>query len=148
MKGTRFEPMVAAECWELLRTGQVGRLGVLSEHYPLILPVNYGLDGDIVVVRTAPGPLLWAADHANVCFQVDEIDLESRSGWTVLVRGLAERVGDGHRPAVVERTQRHSGTPWAPGDRDELLRIIPQRVEGRRIVPAEQAAYGEAAAYP
>lgn len=113
----------------------------------MILPVNYGLDGDVVVVRTAPGPLLWAADHANVCFQVDEVDVDTRSGCTMLVRGLAERVGDGHRPETVARTQQQASTPWAPGDRDELLRIIPRRVEGRRIVPQEQQPSGEAAAY-
>ncbi len=148
MIGVRFEPLQATECWRLIRTQQVGRLGVLAEHFPLILPVNFGLDGDVVVVRTAPGPLLWAADHANVCFQVDEIDVDSRSGWTVLVRGLAERVGDGHRPVVAARTARQASTPWAPGEREELLRIIPQRVEGRRIVAAELPLAGEAAAYP
>lgn len=147
MNGTRFEPMLAHECWELIRTAEVGRLGVFTEHYPLILPVNFGLDGDVVVVRTAPGPLLWAADHSNVCFQVDMIDVDTRSGWTVLIRGLAERVGDGHQPAVVERTQQQAAVPWAPGDREEMLRIIPHRVEGRRIVPQEQPQSGEAAAY-
>jgi nitroimidazol reductase NimA-like FMN-containing flavoprotein (pyridoxamine 5'-phosphate oxidase superfamily) len=40
------------ECYRLLRTQQVGRLGVNAEHYPLIFPVNYGMDGDTIVIRT------------------------------------------------------------------------------------------------
>lgn len=32
MKDTRFEPMATTECWRLVRTGQVGRLGVFTEH--------------------------------------------------------------------------------------------------------------------
>jgi hypothetical protein len=33
------------ECYRLLATQEIGRIGVNAEHYPLILPVNYGLDG-------------------------------------------------------------------------------------------------------
>ena len=32
--------LTAEECYLLLATQQVGRLGVNAEHYPLIFPVN------------------------------------------------------------------------------------------------------------
>jgi nitroimidazol reductase NimA-like FMN-containing flavoprotein (pyridoxamine 5'-phosphate oxidase superfamily) len=127
----------ADECYRLLGTHEVGRIGVNAEHYPLIFPVNYALDGTTIVIRTAPGTKLTAASHANVTFEVDEIDRRSRAGWSVLVRGLAEEVGAEHRPELVARTRATGVTPWAPGEHGNWLRIIPQHISGRRIVPGE-----------
>jgi uncharacterized protein len=77
----------AEECYRLLAGHEIGRLGVFAEHYPLIFPVNYALDrGDVIVVRTHAGTMLAAASHANVTFEVDDIDRRRRSGWSVLVR--------------------------------------------------------------
>ena len=132
------------ECYRLLGTQEVGRIGVNAEHYPLIFPVNYGLDGTTIVIRTAPGTKLSAAGRApacfeidNVTFEVDEIDQRSRSGWSVLVRGLAEEVAGGHSPELVARTHATGVAPWAPGDHGNWLRIIPHHISGRRIVPGE-----------
>ncbi|MGY1590849.1 pyridoxamine 5'-phosphate oxidase family protein [Geodermatophilus sp. SYSU D00708] len=125
------------ECYRLLRTQQVGRLGVNAEHYPLIVPVNYGMDGTTIVIRTSPGTKLSNADHANVTFEVDEIDPIHRSGWSVLVRGLAEEVTDAHGPDLVRRTHDVGVTPWAPGEHGHWLRLIPHHVTGRRVVPGE-----------
>ena len=125
------------ECWTLLASQQVGRLAVVAGHYPLVVPVNYALDRRILVVRTGEGTLLQAASHANVAFQVDQVDPLARAGWSVLVRGLAEEVTDRHREELVERTHATGATPWAPGDRGHWLRVIPHDVTGRRIVPGE-----------
>ena len=125
------------ECYRLLATHELGRLGVVAEHYPLIIPVNYGLDGTTIVIRTHPGTTLSAAAHANVTFEVDEIDRRSRTGWSVLVRGLAEEVGDEHRADLVARTHAGDVEPWAPGEHGNWLRLIPHEISGRRIVPGE-----------
>jgi nitroimidazol reductase NimA-like FMN-containing flavoprotein (pyridoxamine 5'-phosphate oxidase superfamily) len=135
--GTAPTEIPVDECYRLLRTQQVGRLGVNAEHYPLIFPVNYGMDGDTIVIRTSPGTKLTAAAHANVTFEVDEIDQYARSGWSVLVRGLAEEVTDSHGPELVRRTHAAGPSPWAPGDHGHWLRVIPQHVTGRRVVPGE-----------
>src|SRR4051812_22577693 len=50
-EGTMQE-LPAEECYRLLATHELGRLGVNAEHYPLIIPVNYGLDGTTIVIRT------------------------------------------------------------------------------------------------
>lgn len=125
------------ECYRLLRTSEFGRIGVVAENYPLILPVNYRLDGTTVVLRTHPGTILAAAEHANVTFEVDEIDRASRSGWSVLVRASAEEVGEGHRAELVARTVESGVEPWAPGDKSHWIRLIPHEITGRRIVPGE-----------
>jgi uncharacterized protein len=138
-RGTDAAPteIPADECYRLLRTQQVGRLGVNAEHYPLIFPVNYGMDGETIVIRTSPGTKLSAAQHANVTFEVDEIDQFARSGWSVLVRGLAEEVTEAHGPELVQRTHDVGVRPWAPGEHGHWLRLIPHHVTGRRIVPGE-----------
>jgi nitroimidazol reductase NimA-like FMN-containing flavoprotein (pyridoxamine 5'-phosphate oxidase superfamily) len=129
--------LTVAECEELLASQEVGRLGVNAEHYPLIFCVNYALDGRTVVIRTHPGAKLANANHANVTFEVDEIDSRTRSGWSVLIRGLAEEVTAAHRSDLIERTRASGAQPWAPGEYGHWLRIIPQQITGRRIVPGE-----------
>lgn len=125
------------ECYELLATQEVGRLGVVAQHYPVVLPVNYALDNGVVVVRTDSGTLLSSAVHQNVAFEVDALDPHSRSGWSVLVQGLAEEVTDHHRDALVERTHASGVSPWAPGERGHWVRVIPHHVSGRRVVAGQ-----------
>jgi uncharacterized protein len=105
------------------------------------------VDRGVVVIRTHPGPMLAAADHANVAFQVDAIDPRTRSGWSVLVQGLAEEVTDAHRAELVERTRATGLRPWAPGEHGRWLRLIPQAVTGRRIVPGQLPPPFEPGAY-
>ena len=68
-------------------------------------------------------------------FEVDDIDRRSRSGWSVLIRGLAEEVTGDHRAELVARTEATGVRPWVPGDHGRWMRIIPQAISGRRIVP-------------
>ena len=133
------------DCYRLLATQQIGRLGVNAE--PLIFPVNYALDRDIIVLRLDPGTKLTAANHANVTFEVDEIDQRSRTGWSVLVRGLAEEVTSEHRDELIDRTQASGVQPWAPGTHGHWMRLIPHGITGRRIVRDELPPAFDANAY-
>lgn len=136
------------DCYQLLATQQIGRLGVNAEHYPLIFPVNYALDrAGVIVIRTNAGTKLAAADHANVTFEVDCIDQQTRSGWSVLVRGLAEEVTSKHRNDLIERTKASGVEPWAPGHRGHWMRLIPHSISGRWIVPGELPPAFEPGAY-
>jgi nitroimidazol reductase NimA-like FMN-containing flavoprotein (pyridoxamine 5'-phosphate oxidase superfamily) len=127
----------AEECYRLLATHEIGRIVVNAERYPLILPVNYGLDGTTLVIRTHPGTLQQAAEHANLTFEVDDIDRRTRTGWSVIVRGQAEEVGPAHREELVARTHAAGVEPWAPGEHGTWLRLITHEISGRRIVPGE-----------
>ena len=128
------------ECYRLLGTHEFGRIGVVADHYPLILPVNYRLDGTTIVIRTHSGTILSAAEHANVTFEVDEVDRASRSGWSVLIRATAEEVGEAHRADLAARTLQSGLEAWAPGDKGHWMRLIAHEVTGRRIVPGELPA--------
>jgi uncharacterized protein len=98
-------------------------------------------------MRMAVGTKLLAADHANVTFEVDEIDSRTRSRWSVLVRGLAEEVTAEHRDELVARTRAAGVEPWAPGEHGHWVRLIPQGISGRRIVPGQLPPPFEDAAY-
>ena len=142
-----FVELDADECYRLLETHEIGRLGVNAEHFPLIFPVNYAMDRGVIVVRTHPGAKLTAAGHANVTFEVDDIDRRTRTGWSVLVRGLAEELTSAHTVELVERTRDSGVQPWAPGEHGRWLRIIPQGISGRRIDAGQLPPPFEAASY-
>lgn len=131
------------ECYRLMATQQIGRLGMVAGRYPLIFPVTFALDRGIIVIRTAPESTLASADHANVSFEVDQIDATSRSGWSVLIRGLAEHVTAEHSADLIAHTHATGVTPWAPGKREHWIRVIPHHITGRRIVPDEIPAWYE-----
>jgi uncharacterized protein len=135
------------ECFALLASKQVGRLGVIAEHYPLIFPVNYALDRDVIVIRTGRGTKLVYAGHANITFEVDEIDPVTHAGWSVLVKGLAEEVTPAHGDELLDRTKAAAPTPWAPGEHGHWMRLIPHYVSGRRLTPGALPDIFEAAAY-
>jgi nitroimidazol reductase NimA-like FMN-containing flavoprotein (pyridoxamine 5'-phosphate oxidase superfamily) len=145
--GASLRVIPTEECWGLLATQQVGRLAVVAGHYPLVVPVNYGLDGQTLVLRLSEGTKRDASAHANVAFEVDLIDVVRRTGWSVLVRGLAEELTDRHWSELVDRTHAAGVEPWAPGEHGHWFRLLPHRVSGRRIVPRELPPPFEDAAY-
>ncbi len=124
----------ATECQELLATRTVGRVGWAAEAGPTIQPVAYLLrDGDILF-RTAPTTLLGSlAAGAAVCFQIDDLDESTSTGWSVLVRGTSRHLevrGDDELP-----------TPWAPGERNVVIVIEPHEYTGR-VVSGDWPALG------
>ena len=78
------------ECRRLLRSTPVGRIVYTRDALPTAVPVNFALDGDDVIFRTAPGSKLDAATAgAVVAFEIDQIDVVTRSGWSLLIVGRA-----------------------------------------------------------
>ena len=138
-----LEALSGVECYRLLATAQVGRLGVHAHRYPLIFPVNYALDGAMILLRTQPGTKLGAADYANVTFEVDHIDPQTRSGWSVLVRGVVEEITAARPGRTPTGGRAGSPDPLGAGRTRTLDTHHPARISGRRIVqgapPAEPA---------
>jgi len=110
----------------------VGRLGVTDvDGQPLIMPVNYRLDGDNVVIRTEPDSLIdQRAQGHRVAFEVDDVDPAWEEGWSILIHGRADRVTD---ETELARLRRLPLRPWAPGARPVYLKIIPRFITGRLI---------------
>jgi nitroimidazol reductase NimA-like FMN-containing flavoprotein (pyridoxamine 5'-phosphate oxidase superfamily) len=119
------------ECLRLLAGGVVGRLVFTDAALPAAHPVTYLLDGEEIVFRTAGGGKLAAATlHRVVAFQVDEINLEARTGWSVLGVGEAYEVTDPRRLTdLVTRMP----SPWAPSRDGHTIAVPLQRLTGRRL---------------
>ncbi|MFA1541998.1 pyridoxamine 5'-phosphate oxidase family protein [Actinomadura monticuli] len=132
--GEDLETLGREECVTLLRSAPVGRVVYTDQALPAIQPVTFVLDGDeAVVIRTAPGSKFDAALRgAIVAFEVDAFDAAARTGWSVTVVGQARAVTD---PAEAARLARLPLRPWAPGPRDNFIRVPLWRVTGRRILP-------------
>ena len=132
-----FEVLYEEECLRLLATQEVGRLAVIEGGYgPLIVPVNYVVDGGAVVFVTDSGTKLRGATRSPVAFEVDHLDPHTRSGWSVVLRGLAHELGGKDRDVLRDRLTAVSFHPWVPGDKPYLVRIAATTISGRRIRPA------------
>ena len=120
----------ASQSWDLLRSGVVGRLAVVVDHAPDIFPVNFAVDHGTVVIRTAGGTKFEAAQQGPVAFEVDGYDLDAGESWSVVVKGTAVEVYE------VDEAIKVMGlplSPWAPGSKPHLLRVVPGSVTGRRF---------------
>jgi nitroimidazol reductase NimA-like FMN-containing flavoprotein (pyridoxamine 5'-phosphate oxidase superfamily) len=129
------EELTRERCLELLEGEVLGRLAVVVGGRPDIMPVNYLLDGEGVVIRTAEGTKLKAASGAPVAFEVDEVDRDLRSGWSVVVHGIAHEIRSLGRDEITARMLTLPVDPWAGGDKPFLLRIAPLSITGRLITP-------------
>jgi nitroimidazol reductase NimA-like FMN-containing flavoprotein (pyridoxamine 5'-phosphate oxidase superfamily) len=98
---------------------------------PAALPVNYQLIDGMILFFTAAGMKMCAALRNSVVgFEVDAIQEQSETGWSVLAVGHASEVAD----MKVIATARQTGLrPWASGDRSRLISIVPEVVTGRRL---------------
>lgn len=127
-----LEQLAVPECWDLLSTAVVGRVGLVVDELPEVLPVNYALDGETVLFRTAEGTLLNQAALQVVAFEVDHVEERTHEGWSVLVQGFARDIGDAVNPNS-ERIRQLSLVAWAPGARPRWFQVRPDKVTGRRL---------------
>lgn len=127
-----FETLTPEECLRLLARSTIGRLGVMVGRYPLIFPVNYALDDNLVTFRTSPGTKFDASQYANVSFQADQIESSGDAAWSVLVLGTVS-VPDIDDPDEVARLERLGITPIAPGDKPLWVQVLPEHITGRRV---------------
>lgn len=125
------------QCLRLLATAEVGRLAVIAGNTPAIFPVNYALDGDTIVFRTDPGTKLAHGPRARASFEVDSLDHAGRAGWSVVATGRLEEVTQYDAPTF-DRVRRLAIDPWAGGDKAHWMRLVPDRVTGRRIDPTSR----------
>jgi uncharacterized protein len=116
------------QCWQLLTSRPVGRLAWSGPHGPTVIPVNFTVDGQHILIRTkAYSEAARECDDSMVAFQVDSFDEHAREGWSVLLRGRAH---------FEYQSPTASGDPdvWVDGTRSLLMRVDVTEVTGRRII--------------
>jgi hypothetical protein len=112
------------ECWELLATMSVGRLALSVRALPVILPVQYYLDGRRLAVCLGHHALPeQALDETIIAFAADSIDAVTRSGWSVQVQGRS----------VIPRGRRIDTSCGWPMSAAQVVEIEPGRISGQRM---------------
>ena len=127
-----YEILPKEECLRLLAAHEVGRLAFVDGDQPVVLPVNYVLDDETVTIRTDLGEKLSNVPLRRVAFEIDDIAVGLRDGWSVLVKGIGEDVSSSIDPRS-EHLRTLPLTPWAPGAKDHWLRIVATEITGRRL---------------
>jgi nitroimidazol reductase NimA-like FMN-containing flavoprotein (pyridoxamine 5'-phosphate oxidase superfamily) len=127
--GTELIPY--EECRQLLSGERVGRLVIMVDGRPEIFPVNYGLDGDGILFRSNRGRKLTGALLGEVVFEVDRINVEARSGWSIVVHGRAQDISQFDGPSLRVQAE----LSWT-GPKDALVRISLESLTGRRVTAA------------
>ncbi len=124
------------ECRLLLRSKRVGRVVFTDHALPSALPVNYLLTDDGVVFRTDPTGLLASMLDGQIGavlgFQVDDVDENLESGWSVLLVGLAARLPEDE----ARRSDLAALRSWGAQESSTLIRIPMDRLTGRAVGPA------------
>ena len=126
-----------AECRRLIAVGGVGRIGYTGRFGPTILPVNYVLYEQTIVFRTGQHSPMGedlrtgiADAEYKVAFEIDEISPATKEGWSILLQGAAHHVNSESELANVRRSGVQT---WPGGEKDLFIRIVPDRITGRRI---------------
>ena len=117
------------ECWDRLAEQQLGRLVTHVGDVLDVFPVNYIVDGQSLVFRTAEGSKLTEVTiNDDVLFEVDEYT--DTDAWSVVVRGRAHRL---ETTEEVDAADRLALTPWVPTLKYNYVRIVPTSLSGRDI---------------
>lgn len=132
----QLEDLSLPDCLRLLRRTSIGRIAIIENGFPVVVPVNYKtveFDGQRwFAVRTRRGNLLDRGALA-VAFEIDGIDMANHQGWSVLVRGTLHHVN----PDMADFRDRFDPQPWLAEDREAWVAVEPFVITGRRLHDAD-----------
>lgn len=123
-------PMTEIEedtCWGYLASQEVGRLATAKDGKPEIFPINYCVDGQSIVFRTAGGSKLQElTENGHVAFEVDGWTVDG--GWSILIKGVAEEITNAAELALADKMPLK---PWVPTVKRHYVRVTPDQLSGR-----------------
>ncbi|GAB3979568.1 pyridoxamine 5'-phosphate oxidase family protein [Actinoallomurus acanthiterrae] len=119
-----------AQCLTLVKSVPIGRVVYTHQALPAVMPVNFVLDGEMVIIRTGSDSTLAAAALGTVvAFEVDHLHRDTLNGWWVTVTGHAQLLDD---PA----DDTHAGfglRPWTQAPNARFIGISSQYITGGRF---------------
>lgn len=122
-----------AECLRLLGCGVLGRVVHTAGALPAVHPVSYTLCRQEIIFRTAQGSILRAAMLRQVlAFEIDDVNPNTRTGWSVLAIGKAHRVTDADRLTALATRLPPS---WTTGRPTHTIALPTRLLSGRRLGP-------------
>jgi len=119
---------------ELLASVPVGRLVFTHQALPAVRPVNHLVAGDQIVIGLTAGSAIAASTGRGgtvVAYEADSLDPADRSGWTVIVVGVAQL----ETSAVRVLEYRARLRPWLGGAMTDIITISAEIVTGYQLAP-------------
>ena len=148
------QEMSHEEIEQFLTCARIGRLGILFEGGPYVIPIGFAYDGKKVFFHTCSKGTKIEALRKNprVCFEVDEALSDATMSKSVVIFGLAELVED--ETVMIPYLQRLIDKYRIPLSFDDYMRkpgrnrenelkavriclITPTKMTGRRMFPKE-----------
>jgi nitroimidazol reductase NimA-like FMN-containing flavoprotein (pyridoxamine 5'-phosphate oxidase superfamily) len=132
VREAEYEVLSESECRRLLAESDVGRVAFVDGDFPVVLPVNFVLDGDHILIQSDVGAKTSGIPLHPVAFEVDGVERWNHSGWSVLVQGFGRDVTESADAASEELRTRPVDT-WVPGEKERWLTIDIRAISGRRL---------------
>lgn len=130
--GPETEELSIHDCWKYLRSTSICRIAVISGDKPEIFPVNYVPNYGTVIFRTGPGSKLDALlTSPTIALEADGMNTYGTIAWSVVIKGYAEVVSDNEE---IQEAVEAGLSPWEAGAKDQLVRVTPTELSGRRFV--------------
>lgn len=118
--------MTTEECWEMLRANEFGRLAFHLAGEVHLAPINYAVDHDTLLFRTAEGSKLLGVEmNPDVAFEIDEFD--EHHARSVIIRGVARHLGEDEE----HRAENVPLRPWVATLKYDVVEIRPTEISGR-----------------
>jgi Pyridoxamine 5'-phosphate oxidase len=142
----KLRAVTRGEALSLLAGTSLGRIVFTEKAMPAVRPASHLMEDGVIIVRSHDGSAVVPAGAGEripgaervagagretvVAYQVDDIDIGTRLGWSVVVTGPATPILD---PAAVERYSVVLA-PWTSAGPGQLIRIYPGIVTGYRLI--------------
>lgn len=127
-------PLTEQQCWDRLAEQELGRLVTRVGDVMDIYPVNYTVDGESIVFRTAEGSKLTEVTiNDEVLFEADEYT--DTDAWSVVVRGHAARLATAEEVAAADLLPLK---PWIPTIKYNYVRVTATSLSGRDFRRGEE----------
>ena len=118
--------MTTEECWEMLRANEFGRLAFHLAGEVHLAPINYAVDHDTLLFRTAEGSKLLGVEmNPDVALEIDEFD--ENHARSVIIRGVARHLGEDEE----HRAENVPLRPWVATLKYDVVEIRPTEISGR-----------------
>lgn len=120
------------ECWQLVEQPiPIARVVWTDGSSASIVPVNYTVADGALWFQSTPGSrLARECDGRQVLVEIDSVDTATRSGWSVIVTGVATNVEADDVPNFLGELE-----VWPRGPRTRFVRVQPDEITGRRLQP-------------
>jgi nitroimidazol reductase NimA-like FMN-containing flavoprotein (pyridoxamine 5'-phosphate oxidase superfamily) len=129
-----LERLDADECWVLVGSQGVGRIGFMGETHIQIVPTRYDAQHGTAYFRAGTfGELARRVHGQAVSLQVDDLDRHTFSGWSVVMTGTAHRVEDA--ATVAARWSAGRPSPWLPSPDSQWIALRVDGIRGERVLP-------------